>query len=421
MSFSNIQKIIRAALFTPTHNGWGLPLLLWGKPGCGKSQVLRGIAASYGLHFDVISPGERGEGAFGVTPVPDGQGYIQYPPPDWTKAFEHRGRGLLLADEINTAGPLIQPAMLGLLLDKRIGGATLPGATRILGASNSVEDSAGGWDLSAPMANRLGHLNWDHPSAAEWADWLFSTSSSDQEARPDVASADAVEATVREKWPAAWAAARGQVAGFITRRPELLHQQPASGSPGVSKAWPSHRTWEMATRALASASCHGLSEVDADMMMIAFVGAGPIGELIKYRSEVDLPDPAQLLTGAVTWKPDFHRLDQIYAVMGSTTALIGSLVDAAGGGPAAMKVDGFPEKFDKFLDVIDDVKVGAKDMAWNATRAIAKMNLTKAAPRVDKLFASMLTAVLAPDQLVRDKPAAAPAKASKPAKGKAAS
>ena len=98
------HRILHAAMFCPTPEGFfGLPILLWGPPGIGKTGMIRAFARSTGLPYERLSPAERGEGQFGVVPVPGEDGRLHYPPPDWSQKFE-RG-GILFVDEINTAPP----------------------------------------------------------------------------------------------------------------------------------------------------------------------------------------------------------------------------------------------------------------------------------------------------------------------------
>lgn len=387
MSMTNIRKIIHASLFTPTRSGWGLPLLFWGKPGIGKSDIIEDVSTQVGFPLEVLSPGERGEGGYGCTPMPSGDGYIDYPAPRWSSKFNKEHGGFLFHDEINTAPPAIQAPLLGLLLKRRIGGAILDGRVRQMAAANDVADAAGGWDLAPPMANRLGHLPWEAPSENEWTDWLMSNV---DDVPVAAESALSIEKRVMAAWPNAWARARGLVAGFIRAKPANLHAQPASGSPEASKAWPSHRSWEAATRALASASVHNMSEADGDMFAAAFVGSGCLGELITYRKDADLPDPAQLLDGKISWKPDTKRLDRAFAVLGSTSSLMMSDIQAVGGQAKARKDDKTMKRFDVFVKLLKQTSTSAVDLCWGPAKAISKAGMHDATTESKEVMRALL-------------------------------
>jgi hypothetical protein len=313
------ERLLHVLLFTPiAHERWGLPALLWGEPGTGKSAIIEGYARRWGLHCEVLSPGERGEGAFGVTPVPGKDlASITYPAPDWTDKVA--GGGVVFVDELNLAPPALQAPMLGLIQARRIGSHQLHPRCRVLGAANPVDMSAGGWDLAPPVANRMGHWDWDSPSADDWTIWLLSGANDGAEKGGD---ADEEEERVLKAWPAPFARASGLIAGFVRRRAELLHKMPAAGSPDLSRAWPSRRTWEAATRALASSEVHGVGEADSEMLVAAFVGKGAADELCKWKATADLPDPADVLDGKVKFKLDTRRLDRTLAVYASCAALV---------------------------------------------------------------------------------------------------
>ena len=387
MSTSNVTKILRAAAFTPTRSGWGLPILFWGKPGIGKSDFIEQFAVSVGWkdNTEVLSPGERGEGAFGVTPMPDNDGFISYPPPRWVEKFE--SGGFLFLDELNTAPPAIQAPMMGLILKRRIGGSQLKGTVRIMGAANDVADAAGGWDLAPPIANRLGHIPWQEPNESEWTEWLMSAA---DEAPTAGEAAGQVERRVMAGWNAAWSKARAIVSGFIRANPAGLHKQPAAGHPDASKAWPSHRSWEAATRAMASAQVHGLSEADGDMFAAAFVGSGVIGELVEYRSKADLPDPSEVLDGKVTFKPDFKRLDRTYAVLGACSSVVMNGVQESGGAQKAKKDQRVMKRFDVLLELLGKTAEGAVDLCWGPAKAIAKSGMHDASEDSKKLMRRLL-------------------------------
>lgn len=315
-------NILKAALFTPISKGrWGLPVIAWSNPGEGKTSVIEEIAADFGLVCTVLSPGEMGEGAFGVIPVPDKSGVIKYPPPEWITRHAE-APGLVFIDEMSSTPPALQPPLLGLLFARRIGGATLSGRTRLLGAANPPEVAAGGFELAPPVANRCGHIDWTAPTPEEHATFMMRAQSGDRGDNAQTMSAEVEEARVLEAWPGAWAQAVGLETAFLHRRPALKNACPKMGDAKAGRAWPSDRSWEHATRALASASVHGLPEAARDEFVSAFIGAGAANEFFAYIQEIDLPDPAALLDGRAKFKHEKTRIDRTFAVLNACAALI---------------------------------------------------------------------------------------------------
>jgi hypothetical protein len=311
-------SLLAAAMFTPGPEGfWGLPLFLWGDPGIGKTHIIKALAKRYGLALERLSPGERGEGQFGVVPVPGADGFLHYPAPAWASRFA-TGAGLIFVDEANTAPPgSIQAALLGLVQLRILGSHEFSARTRTLAAANEVSDAAGGWPIPLSLANRFGHLDVEKPDPQDWGVSFLGGFADSDGATVD---ADAEEKRVMDAWEPAIANARGLVQAFITRRPEFLHKKPARGA--TVKAWPSPRTVTYAAHALAGAQIHGLTESDTDELMGAFVGTPWVSEFATWRANADLPDPAAFLDGKVAFKHDPRRLDRTMAVLSSCAALV---------------------------------------------------------------------------------------------------
>jgi hypothetical protein len=312
-------RILHALLFCPAPgNRWGLPALLWGPPGCGKTHMIEALAKTTGLAYERLSPAERGEGAFGVVPVPGADGYLHYPPPDWAAKFG--GGGLLFLDEINTAPPMIQAPLLGAVQLRVIGSHQLGGRVRVLGAANEVKDAAGGWDIAPALSNRFGHYDFDGLDSSSWVEAFLGGFGAGETVTPGDPAVE--EARVMALWPSADAAARGLVGGFIHRRPELLNKRPEKAAAASSRAWPSRRSVEYAAVALASAMVHGLNEIDADELMSGFVGQAWVSEFRAWCTLADLPDPADVLDGKVKFQHDERRLDRTLATLSACAALI---------------------------------------------------------------------------------------------------
>lgn len=365
----SVIDIARATIFTPaaTDNAgatvWGLPICFWGPPGVGKTFRLSKLTKEFRLWLETLSPGERGEGAFGVTPVPGaGNKVLNYPAPDWVVELAANDGGVLFLDEINQAPPPLQPALMGILLARRVGGHYLGNKVRVFAAANPTEQAAGGWDFAPPVANRMGHLSWPDVSPEDWSNWLLGSDAGDAAAQ----SAQDEEARVEAAWAAPFAQVKGIFAGFIRARGELLHKMPQMGSNDLGRAWPSPRTWEMASRAYASSMVHNLSAEDHEAFVTAFVGQGAAGELFAYATKLDLPNPADVLDGKVAFKHDPRRLDRTAAVLGSCHALV-----------VPEKADKRKERAQKLWSILADKKLldESMDVAFGSVRALVQAKL----------------------------------------------
>lgn len=327
----DVRKTLHVSFFTPGLNGrWGLPLLFWGKPGIGKSRVIESTAATLGLLCHTLVASIREPSDFGGLPIPVEKGkrrFMEYAPPSWASDLEidGDGRGVVFVDEITTTAPATQAALLRMILDGALGDYTFPRGVRFVSAANPVADAAGGWDLTPPLANRFGHLPWETPAVADWTDWLVGANgTTEHDESEDAISSEGEEARVLKLWPTAFAKAKGLVAGFVKSRPELLFKMPDVGSSSRGKAWPSPRTWEMATRAIAGCDVHGAEDTLVDSMVAAYVGGGVASELTAFRTMVDLPDPEAVLDGKVPFEHNSARLDRTVAVLSSCSALVTS-------------------------------------------------------------------------------------------------
>jgi MoxR-like ATPase len=313
-------NLLRAALFTPYSKGrWGLPVLAWSNPGEAKTSVVEELCGSLGLPCVTLSPGEMGEGAFGVIPVPDGK-VIRYPAPEWVEQMADGG--VVFIDEMSSTPPALQPPLLGLLFSRRIGGTVLNGRVRVVGAANPPEIAASGFELAAPVANRCGHINWSSPTIEEHTAYMTRASTGAREVEGLKVDARAEEARVLKAWPEAWAKAVGLETAFLARRPNLKNQCPKAGAPQAGRAWPSDRSWEHACRAFASAQVNGLTETERDEFIAGFIGEAVASEWLSFITEADLPDPAAFLDGRERYTHSPSRVDRTAAVLNACVALV---------------------------------------------------------------------------------------------------
>src|ERR1700722_4093493 len=137
----------------------GVPVLLWGSPGTGKTSVVRALGESLGWPTEVVIGSIREPADFAGLPVVI-DGTVQMAPPLWARRLAAAGHGLLFLDELTTAPPAVQAAMLRVVLERVVGDLALPDGVRVVAAANPPEEAADGWELAPPLANRLVHLDW---------------------------------------------------------------------------------------------------------------------------------------------------------------------------------------------------------------------------------------------------------------------
>ncbi|MFJ7263079.1 AAA family ATPase [Streptomyces globosus] len=263
-----------------------LPVLLWGEPGIGKTAALTQLAENLDLPLTTVIASVHEPSDFSGLPVigddPAVQG-VPMAPPDWAVRLVRAGRGLLFLDELSTAPPAVQAALLRLVLERRIGSLRLPDGVRIVAAANPRASAADGWELSPPLANRFVHLHWvhDHDVVVRGlgGTWPRATLPRLDPAR----LADAVDL------------ARRAVCGLLAGRPALVHRLPSSETRRGG-AWPSPRSWEMTMRLVAFATAAGSSRDVLSLLVRGAVGDGPGLELLASLDRMDLPDPEDLLS-----------------------------------------------------------------------------------------------------------------------------
>ncbi|MFC8531612.1 AAA family ATPase [Nocardia sp. NPDC057227] len=262
-----------------------LPVLLWGEPGIGKTAALTQLAETLDLPLTTViasvhEPSDfSGLPVIGADPATDG---VPMAPPDWAVQLVRAGRGLLFLDELSTAPPAVQAALLRLVLERRIGALRLPDGVRIVAAANPRASAADGWELSPPLANRFVHLYWTHDHDVVvrglGGTWPRAT----------------LPVLDPEKFAEAVAFARRAVCELLAARPLLVHRLP-SGETQRGGAWPSPRSWEMTVRLVAFATASGVGREVLSLLVRGAVGDGPGFELLSSMDRMDLPDPETLL------------------------------------------------------------------------------------------------------------------------------
>ncbi len=283
-----------------------VPVLLWGAPGTGKTSAIRAMAEAMGWPCETVIAAIREPSDFAGLPVVTGT-EVHMAPPRWAQRLAQVGHGLLFLDEISTAPPAVQAALLRVVLERVVGDLDLPEGVVVVAAANPPEQAADGWDLAAPLANRFCHLDWTVDPGA-----LAQGLAGGGEAP--------VVPTLPQGWEAGLPLTRGLVSAFVTVRPGLACDLPPDAAR-AGRGWPSPRTWDMAARLWAAALAVEASTEAETALITGAVGEGPGVELLMWHMEMDLPDPEEVLAD-----PDAFRLpergDRAYAVLSAVAAAV---------------------------------------------------------------------------------------------------
>ena len=328
---NELFALMTACYFAPaeaSQNGRGIPGLLSGAPGIGKTSLVREFARTVeGCDFEHFAVGLRGEGALGVTPVySEDADAITYPAAQWAAPYLVKGtRALVLVDELNTAEESLQAPLLALVLDKQLGADKFGPGVRFFGAQNPVgQGGANSHEIAPALANRFCHLPevkvdvselgahfdaWT-PYTAEALDDDFASAEAGE-----VIDADEIEARIDAEFVEVKARWARVVTAFLTRMPQFVHNMPEEMDEAASQAWASPRSWKMALSLICTAEILGLTDELRDMLVEGCVGTAATVAFVEYASKLDLPDTLELLDGAIDWKPTPTRPDITGAVL----------------------------------------------------------------------------------------------------------
>jgi hypothetical protein len=210
-------------------------------------------------------------------------------------------------------------------------------------AANPPEQAADGWDLSAPLANRLCHLVWqtDPRSVADGLAGGWSAP---------------VVPVLPEGWQAEEILSRGLVAAFLHVRPGLACAPP-SNAAAAGRGWSSPRTWEMAARLMAAAGAAGTGDEARSALIRGAIGDGAGVEFLAWLVEMDLPDPEQVLADPASFRLP-ERGDRAYAALAAIAA--------------AVVADPTPARWTAGWQVLGLAADTAPDVAAVAARVLAK-------------------------------------------------
>lgn len=279
--------------------GAALPVALRGRPGVGKTSMVEAIATEASMHLEVVVGSLREPTDLAGLPIVRPDGGIDLAAPRWAlNANAATGGALVLFDELTTASPAVQAAMLRVVRERVVGDLRLADHVRIVAAYNDAVD-CGGYDLELPMRSRFVHL-----SIGADVDQFCEGLLNGWQSPPTVLSATPTQAT---NW-------RAVVAAFVRARPGLLEAPPELGSSG---GYPTPRTWELAAESATAVDLFGEDSEVRSLLIAGCVGPGAAAEFCSFVDNLDLPDPRTLLASPTTIRGhlDQRRPDRVMLVL----------------------------------------------------------------------------------------------------------
>jgi len=273
--------------FTSTASGHHTPVMLWGPPGVGKSQMVAHLAKRHGVPVIDIRLSQMEPSDLRGIPFRVDDRVEWAVPAILPDAERHGPQGVLFLDEITSAPPAVSAAAYQLILDRRLGEYQVPQQWAIFAAGNRQGDRGVTYSMPAPLANRFSHFEVD----THLDDWV------------------------------AWAYASGideRIIAFLRFRPELLFDFDPAHNP---VAFPSPRSWEFAHRALQKFE-------DEPQLLVRGKGlsrlrAAGVEVTTGVNSLDQMPDLDAICAGAEVSVP--REIDLQYAV---AAALVGKAIRA---------------------------------------------------------------------------------------------
>ncbi|MCP3687788.1 MAG: AAA domain-containing protein, partial [Gammaproteobacteria bacterium] len=126
--------------FASTQQGFHTPVMLWGPPGVGKSQLVAQVADHHGVGIVDVRLSQMEPSDLRGIPFKCGDKVEWAIPALLPDVAVHGAAGILFIDEITSAPPSVSAAAYQLILDRRLGEYRVPEHWAIVAAGNRQGD-----------------------------------------------------------------------------------------------------------------------------------------------------------------------------------------------------------------------------------------------------------------------------------------
>lgn len=261
-----------------------LPTMIWGPPGCGKSEITQQTIQDLGrnhidLRMNLLDPVDM-RGIPSIETDDCGLKRTVWSVPDFLPVPAiHGNSGVLMLEELTTAPQSVQTTGYQLVRDRAVGNYKLPNGWAIIALGNNLSDQAATFDMPAPLKNRFAHL------------WL----------EPDIN--DLIKHAAQNAW-------HEMVIAYLRFKPENMFKFTPENT-----AYQTPRSWEMASTRLKIGN---LNPETMFIVLSGIIGEAGAADFVGFMKLVDqLPDLTLIET-----MPDKAPVP---TDIGSRFALIGAL------------------------------------------------------------------------------------------------
>ena len=262
----------------------GVPLMILGSFGLGKTWVARQVAQRHGY-----TPLDWWRAASATPDMVAGMPYMADPDPETgvrrlqratpelvaavNRTIAAGERPFVFMDELNLGTPFIVSAMLQFLQDRRLGEHTIPEDVPIIAAGNLDTDGSVVMPLPLPAANRMRVVRFRGPTFDEWAPWAHQNGIH----------------------PAILGFLKDQPAWLALKESIAAGEVPEEVAPAEDTlCWPTPRSWHNASRHLTLLEEQGRAD-ERLTVLAGYVGDAAASRLEAYLAVADTLTPVSAI------------------------------------------------------------------------------------------------------------------------------
>lgn len=153
------------------------PVLITGKPGIGKTDIVHSACLSLGARLIVSHPVVSDPTDFKGLPFPDKDGKSAHflPFGDLLNLIEAQEPTVFFMDDLGQAPPSVQAAAMQLILARHINGHKVSDNVTFIAATNRREDKAGVAGILEPVKSRFASIVELEVNTDDWVRWALTT------------------------------------------------------------------------------------------------------------------------------------------------------------------------------------------------------------------------------------------------------